>query len=231
MERVDWMDRLPANRYEFYRLLYEKRATLKEHADDLLPERVGLQPYITIEIYERLKGAFRQYRQLKAEKKRTDAVENDIVFYAGWLGHYVADGANPMHTTIQYNGWVGDNPNGYTTARDFHARFESVFVNANLARLQIADLIHAPVQLQDPFQDYIHYLKDSQALVEKSYQLEKAGGFNGEGTPESVEFVRQRLAAGCQMLLNLWYTAWLESEKPEPERRPAPAAPLPKSSH
>lgn len=218
LERVDWMAKLPPNRYEFYSALYERRATMKEHADDLLPERVGLQPYITIEIYERLKAGFRQYRQLKAAKKRTDAVEGDIVFYAGWLGHYVADGANPMHTTIQYNGWVGDNPNGYTTSHDVHNKFESVFVNANLARLPIADLVHAPTQLKNPFQDYINYLKDSKALVEKTYQLEKAGGFDGAGSPESVEFVRQRLGAGCQMLLNLWYTAWMESAKPEPAR-------------
>ena len=42
-------------------------------------------------------------------------MEQAILFYAGWLGHYVGDGSQPLHTTIQYNGWVGPNPHGYTT--------------------------------------------------------------------------------------------------------------------
>lgn len=214
LERVDWMDKLPPDRYAFYRALYERRAHTEAHPDDLLPERVGLQPYITMEIYERLKVAFREYRRLQAENKPTDVVEGNIIFYMGWLGHYVADGANPLHTTVNYNGWVGDNPNGYTTERNFHGKFEGEFVNRNLARLPIADLVKAPTRLQDPFNDYIQYLRDSHSLVEKTYQIDKAGGFNGTGTAESIDFVRRRMAAGCQMLLNFWYTAWLESATP-----------------
>jgi hypothetical protein len=54
-------------------------------------------------------------------------------------------------------------------------------------------------------------------LVEKVYQLEKAGGFTGKGSPEAFEFTTHRLAAGAQMLLDLWYTAWLESAVPAAE--------------
>src|SRR6185312_15886608 len=115
LERVDDIPQLPEGRYEFYRLLYAKKLAAKTHAEDFDPEKVGLQPYATTEVYQRLVVAFRDYRRLQKQNMPTDAVEQNIVFYAGWLGHYVADGANPMHTTIQYNGWVGDNPNGYTT--------------------------------------------------------------------------------------------------------------------
>ena len=62
LERVAWLDPLPPGRYEFYRKLYEKRTTTTDHPDDYLPERVGLQPYITMEVYGRLKAAFREYR-------------------------------------------------------------------------------------------------------------------------------------------------------------------------
>ena len=31
----------------------------------------------------------------------------------------------------QYNGWVGPNPKGYTTAHDVHSKMETAFVNAN----------------------------------------------------------------------------------------------------
>src|SRR5579872_5723584 len=65
LERVAWLNPLPRGRYEFYRKLYEKRASTTDHPDDYLPERVGLQPYITMEVYDRLKVGFREYRKLK----------------------------------------------------------------------------------------------------------------------------------------------------------------------
>jgi hypothetical protein len=217
LERVADLPELPQNRYDYYRLLYAKRVAAKEHGDDFLPEKVGLQPYITMEVYERLKVAFREYRRLQAEHQPTDGVEQDIVFYAGWLGHYVADGSQPLHTTIQYNGWVGDNPKGYTTSNQIHADFEGRFVQRNLAKLQFAGLVHDPVLLKDPWHDYLQYLRDSHQLVEKVYELDQAGALKSDA-PEAVEFVRQRLAAGSQMLLDLWYTAWEESAQPLPPR-------------
>jgi hypothetical protein len=229
LERVSWLDPLPRGRYEFYRKLYEKRAATTDHPDDYLPERVGLQPYITMEVYGRLKSAFRDYRQLRAAHKPTDVVQQAIIFYAGWLGHYAADAAQPLHTTIQYNGWVGPNPNGYTTEHHIHGQFESDYVRANIAAKDFAPLVKAPERLNDPFADYIAYLKSSNSLVEKVYQLEKAGGFTGKGSPEALEFTTHRLAAGAQMLLDLWYTAWLESAVPVPEHSgstpPAKSAP------
>jgi len=228
LERVSWLDPLPRGRYEFLRKLYEKRAATTDHPDDYLPERVGLQPYITMEVYGRLKSALREYRQLRAAFKPTDDVQQAIIFYAGWLGHYVADASQPLHTTIQYNGWVGPNPNGYTTEHHIHGQFESDYVRANITARDFAPLVKAPERLNDPFADYIAYLKSSNSLVENVYRLEKAGGFTGKGTPAAFEFTTRRLAAGSQMLLNLWYTAWLDSALPVPEHSPArPAAPPP----
>jgi hypothetical protein len=214
LERIDWMGPLPPDRYQFYRRLYDKRASGVPNPDQLLPERVGLQPYITMEIYERLKVAFRDYRRLRAAQQPTGAVEQNIVFYAGWLGHYVADGSQPLHTTIHFNGWVGDNPKGYTTDSTTHWNFEGPFVARNLAKLEFSALVKAPARLQDPPQDYVRYLRDTHAQVEEFYRLEKRGAFRDAGTAEGLAFTRERLAAGAQMLLDLWYTAWLESEKP-----------------
>ncbi len=211
LERLEWLDPLPRGRYEFYRKLYEKRAATTDHADDYLPERVGLQPYIVMEIYGRLKAAFREYRQRKAAQQSTAAVEQAIIFYAGWIGHYVADGSQPLHTTIQYNGWVGANPKGYTTQHEIHAQFETAYVGANIAAKDFAGLVQAPERLNDPFAGYVEYLEESNRKVEEVYALEKAGGFRGKGTTAAFDFTTHRLAAGSQMLVNLWYTAWIES--------------------
>jgi hypothetical protein len=226
LERVGWLDPLPPGRYEFYRKLYEKREATADHPDDYLPEHVGLQPYITMEVFGRLKAAFREYRHRRDLHQPTDPVEHAIVFYAGWLGHYVADGAQPLHTTIHYNGWVGLNPKGYTAEHGIHAKFESTFVAQNITVKDFAKLVHAPERLADPFGGYIDYLKESNRQVEKVYAIEKAGGFTGKGSQEAYDFTTHRLAAGSQMLLNLWYTAWLDSAA-NPETVPtAPVIPL-----
>ncbi len=211
LETVEGMD-LPPDRYSFYRELEAKREQTPGHPDNLLPERVGLQPYIVIEVYERLVVAFREYRQALLEHRDPDFAAADAIFYAGWLGHYVGDGSNPMHTTIHHNGWVGPNPKGYTTANTVHWKMEGIFVAANFKQLQFADLVPAqPRLLTDPFHDYLQYLRDSHQLVETAYQLEKEGGFDGEGTAVSRDFIRHRLAAGATMLRDLWYSAWVQS--------------------
>jgi hypothetical protein len=148
---------------------------------------------------------------MKASHQPTAAVEQAIIFYAGSMGHYVADGSQPLHTTIQYNGWMGPNPNGYTTQHEIHAQFETAYVAANIAAKDFAGFVHAPERVEDPFASYVAYLKQSNSLVERVYALEKAGGFREKGSPEAFEFTAHRLAAGSQMLLNLWYAAWLES--------------------
>ena len=211
LERIAWLDPLPEGRYEFYQKLYEKRALTKDNPDDYLPERVGLQPYIVMEIFGRLKVAFREYRHLRDHHRPTDLVEHKVVFYAGWLGHYVADGSQPLHTTIHYNGWVGANPKGYATHGGIHAEFETAYVSRNIATTDFANLVHAPEHIADPFGSYMQYLRTSNKLVEKVYELDKAGGFRAAGSREAFDFTAQRLAAGSQMLVNLWYTAWLDS--------------------
>lgn len=229
LERVDWLNPLPPGRYEFYRKLNEKRAATPDHPDDYLPERVGLQPYITMEVFGRLKSAFRDYRHLRATHQNTAPVEHAIVFYASWLGHYVADGSQPLHTTIKYNGWVGPNPKQYTTEHGIHALFETTYVTQNITAKDFAGLVHAPVHISDTFQQYVAYLRDSNGHVETVYAIEKAGGFIGKGSPEAVTFTTQRLAAGSQELLDLWYTAWIDSAVDANPSLPAPPTSLKKN--
>jgi hypothetical protein len=215
----------PVGRYGFMKKLYEKRAAMlaagasQKEADELLPDRVGMQPYITMEVYERMKVAMREYRHALTDKdkKRAAGIENNIILYAGWLGHYVADGSQPLHTSVHYDGWTGDNPNGYVTKHGIHSDFETRFVKENLALKDFAPLVHEPVQLKNPRLDYIAYLKESNSLVEPLYKLEKAGAFEGKGSAEGREFANKRLAAGAQMLANLWYTAWMDSAVDPPD--------------
>ena len=196
LEKLSGFGELPKGRYTYYKRLYKKVAADPDNADDWRPEKVGLQPYITIEVYDRLKVAFREYRKLKEENQPTEGIEQNIVYYAGWLGHYAADGSQPLHVTIHHHGWVGDNPSGYTTSGDIHSKFETRFVSRNIAAQDFAGLVGNPARLDSPFEDYVQFLKDTNALVQKVYELEKADGFKGSGTPEALQFTKEREARG-----------------------------------
>jgi hypothetical protein len=216
---------LPPDRYSFYRALEARRQQNPGQAGALQPDKVGLQPYITMEVFGRLVVAFREYRRAVRDHKSADFAERNAIFYAGWLGHYVADGANPLHTTVNYNGWMTANPRGYTTERTIHWKMEGVFVAANQNQLPFAALVPAEAhKLENPFQDYVAYLRKSHDYVEQVYELEKTRGFDGAGTPQSRQFIEQRLAYGAQMLRDLWYTAWVDSAvDPPPYAPPKPA--------
>ena len=220
---LEWADLiggpLPRRRYDFIRAL---AVAQKEHPDlPLSAEKVGLQPWAADEWYERMKASMREYRGLKASGKDTKPVEAEILFCAGILGHFVADASNPLHTSIQYNGWQGANPSGYTTEHRIHSQMESEFVSANVnAAKDIAPLIPAqPTILSDFFEDYMKYIRRSNTLVEQSYKLEKAGGFKGAGSVESRAFIDSRLAAGAAELRDAIYTAWLRSADVMPAYR------------
>ena len=217
LEMADMVGTLPKRRYDFIRALAQAQAAHPELA--LAPDKVGMQPWQVEEVYERLKVGFREYRKLAAANEDTRPVELAIEFYAGWLGHYVGDGSMPLHTTIQYNGWKGPNPNGYTTGRHIHSLFESTFVAANVKPGDVAPLVAAaqPKVLDDEWADYMEYLRHSHSLVEQTYQLEKAGGFAGAGTADGKAFTDERLAAGAIELRDMIYTAWLRSADPVEE--------------
>jgi len=106
---------------------------------------------------------------------------------------------------------VGTNPKGYSTHGGIHAEFETVYVSRNITATDFANMVHPPERLADPFSNYIQYLRRSNELVEKVYELDKAGAFRDAGSHEAFEFVAQRLAAGSQMVVDMWYTAWLNS--------------------
>ncbi len=210
LEPADALGPLPHRRLDF---------EAKVFAAGQRPEKVGLQPWEATEVWERLKAALREYRQLSAAHQDTAPVEQAAIFYAGWLGHYVGDASQPLHTTIQYNGWSGPNPNGYTTDHQIHWQFEGPFVAANLHASDVQPKMTTPHAIDaDMFDSYVGYLRHTATYVEKVYQLEKAAGFIGAGSPESRDFTAERLAAGASMLRDMIYTGWVDSAKPVPDR-------------
>lgn len=217
LEYTDMLGPLSRKRFEYIDGLAKAQAAHPELK--LSPTVVGLLPYVTEEVWQRLRNSMHEYRKVVAANEDTKPVETAIVIYAGWLGHYVADGSQPLHVTTNYNGWTGPNPHGYTTDHKIHSLYESVFVTANIRPSDIAPVVAAsqPRVVNDDWIDFLDYLHHTGRSVETVYQIEKAGGFTGAGTPEAKAFIVERMSAGAIELRDMIYTAWVRSGDPVEE--------------
>jgi hypothetical protein len=205
------------DRWRFVEALYE--------AELVRPERdVGFLPYRIEEMYQRLLTGFRLWRAADGETRTW--LEARILNDAGVLGHYVTDGSQPHHTTIHFNGWNASgarqdpNPEGFSTERDFHARFESDFVSAHVGYVDVLSRVPpgaAVLGTPDHVRTAIHgYLRATHAEVVTLYRLENAAPFDPDAPApsEHLAFTAERLAAGASMLRDLWWSAWVDSERP-----------------
>lgn len=191
------------------------------------PTTAGFVPYRILELFQTLRIEFRLWRAEKDSNKRK-WIEQRIVNDAGILGHYVSDVANPHHTTIHYNGWSGANPNGYTVFtrepnQGIHQRFEEIFVGAKINVNDVLPLVNEkPLVIEKPREEIWNYLRASNKLVEPLYILDKKEPFSAtNNSPEHKKFVSERLAAGAQMLRDLWWTAWVTSAAATTAQTPA----------
>jgi hypothetical protein len=212
LELAEMAGPLPPRRFDYIAALYAAGVAHPELAHDLRPEKVGLLPYEAVEVFERLQAALRNYRELLSQKQDTAPAEQAAIFYAGWLGHYVGDGSQPLHVTVNYNGWTQkDNPHNYTDDHKIHWRFEGPFVAKNIHRQDVEPFVTPVHVLNDPFDDFMAYLRQSQLKMERVYELDQQHGFDGAGTAESRKFTAERIAAGASMLRDMIDTAWIDS--------------------
>ncbi len=196
---------LPDNRYLYSDWL---RASGKE------PKDIGYLPYAILENYQRIQVSFRMWRDPRNSAER-DQIEQNIIYYAGVLGHYVADGAQPLHTTIHFDGWTTSTNPDHFTREHLHSRFESEYVRSQIKPEDFSPQVKPAQKLGDVFADTMKFLFDSNSQVVELYRLEKTARWDSQNrNAESKRFVTARLAAGAQMLANLWYTAWTDSASP-----------------
>ncbi|MBL0172989.1 MAG: hypothetical protein IPP90_20245 [Gemmatimonadaceae bacterium] len=173
---------------------------------------MGLLPFEMLELAQQLRGDFRLWR-IAPDSTTRAWIESRIIDDAGILGHYVADGSNPHHTTKHHNGWVGENPKGYTSDNRFHSRFESAFVQAHIKLPDVlAGMSHDARVLPNLREAIVTYLTTSFGQLDRLYELDRASPFQPEtSTPEQKAFASARLAAGAEMLRDIWWTAWVTS--------------------
>ena len=211
--------KLLPDRYKYIDLLYAS-GTLRRHG--ISNSTPGFLPWRIAELADRLTNEWRQWRLSAPRSSERRFIEADIIRDAGVLGHYVGDASNPHHTTENYNGWIEPNPNHYATDCGVHDRFERYFVSHVMETKDVVPFVAAPVMRTDYFASAIGEVRESNALVEALYRLDRDGKLDlfKPIAPEAREFAASRLAAGAAMLRDLWWSTWKASEKPPRRRQP-----------
>jgi len=190
---------------------------------DRTREWPGFAPWAIAEYYGKLKSGFSSLKAYEEHGGSAAEIANaraSVVYIMGVMGHYVGDCAQPLHTTVHHNGWVGDNPEGYTQWPGFHSWIDGGFIaktgitlDALVPRVvSVQPLALAAAGGEDPlFAATFAYVVAQHRLVEPLYALEKAGKFKAEPAATSGEgrdFIEGQLLRGGHMLAALWLTAW-----------------------
>ncbi len=199
----------------------------------------GFAPWTIDEYYTRLKSGFAYLKTFQENGGTPVEIANaeaNIVYIMGVMGHFVGDCAQPLHTTVHHNGWVGPNPKGYgpaftvnaagqSVASTIHSWIDGGFVGR--AGISLADLVPrvkpaAPISIaarpdhRDPmFVAILDYLLAQNKLVEPLYAMDQAGKFRIEAgkppTEEGRAFITGQLLKGGEMLGALWLSAWRDA--------------------
>lgn len=218
------LDTVPPLRNEYLRVMAISKYVHPEKVEpydagsdrDRSREWPGFLPHAICEHYARLQACFMQVRILEriGDPNRAYQVvqaRENALYHMGMLSHFVGDAAQPLHTTKHFNGWVGDNPGGYTTDRSFHAYIDGGVLDHH-AITYAAVRSHVSYGLRvnraDPWRDVLALLRRSFDCVEPLYRLERDGELRGE---TGRQFITARLADAAATLVALYAAAWASS--------------------
>jgi hypothetical protein len=217
------LDALPPNLDAFDAALRSAHTT---------PWKQGYLPYKILEGWQEIRKDFAIWRVDDYEAQHATSNADRARFASdellrqevtpldiGVWSHFVADGSQPLHVTVHYNGWDNyPNPRGYTNSHRTHALFESDFVDAHANVGEIRSLMPAYVPVNpgsETSQAHLlgmigTYLAGSQAAVVPLYELQKSGEFD-RATPKAITFTDAQLARGATELRDLIALAWEDS--------------------
>src|SRR5262249_48167918 len=114
-----------------------------------------------------------------------------------------------------HHGWVGENPNAYSTDRRIHAFVDTDILQVHGLGYDSLRTEPAPartVDPKDPWDNIVEHVSRSFEQVEPLYRLEKDGRLKG---PDGKRFIADRLLDGAAMLGALYKAAGKSSAPTE----------------
>jgi hypothetical protein len=126
------------------------RAATKDRPDDYLPEHVGLQPYITMEILGLAKGGFQRIPASAwvASGNRSGGTRHSFLCGLAWAlcGGWFPTIAHHDFTTT--GGW-GRTPKATPPSTEFMV-CSSTYMGPNITAKDFAKVVHSPARRADP---------------------------------------------------------------------------------
>jgi len=180
----------------------------------------GFLPHAIMEHYAKLQAAFNQVRILErldepARRHQLTQAREIAIYHLGTLAHFVGDATQPLHTTKHYNGWIGENPNGYTTSKQFHAYIDGGVIahhGLTYASLKPQVTCDRKINARDPWDDVLAQLRRANEKVEALYRLERDGELDG---PAGKQFIIECLSDAAAMLSATVWSAYSTAEPTE----------------
>lgn len=220
---------LPQLRYEFVAQLTRTdppppppEETPRRGINVAVKDDVGFLPYSILEHQAKLMSSFNTLRILEqlndpARKGQMEAARANVIHEMGQLSHFVGDAGQPLHTTIHHHGWVGDNPDGFTTERSFHQYIDGDVVA--LHGLDLTTLTAVAQPMRSIKADTVW--PETLALIERSFEkmrplyvLQKTGALQKE---EGKRFIAERMTDAASVLSGLYWEAW-QASAPTPQQ-------------
>ncbi|MBX2848401.1 MAG: hypothetical protein KTR16_08775 [Acidiferrobacterales bacterium] len=222
---------------DFPREFDEYRALCKSKG--LETTDVGTAPWRVLQFYKLIVSELSNLEH-KPKELKIDQI-NKALTYAGLMSHFVADLANPHHTSANYDGQLTGN-------RGLHAYFESVMVaelpldlsekvlkKAGSKRLWLRDyskgerdeILSDPQKLVWALVADSHRKVDQLTELDNKYSIISKSPINSESRESAQRkpakevvrhyerFVVERLAVGVDALAKLWQMAWEDAGKPD----------------
>ncbi|MDI6802428.1 MAG: T9SS type A sorting domain-containing protein [Bacteroidota bacterium] len=133
------------------------------------------------------------------------------------IGHYVGDGYQPLHCTLNYDGQLTGN-------RGIHSRYETTMLNSYQAQINIqTDSIY---YIGSPIDFIFEYIIHSNSLVDSimlaDNYAKSVSGYSGSGTApasyysalweKTERLTKDQLQRSTTALASIWYTAWVNSK-------------------
>ncbi len=185
-------------------MIQDETKLISEYGKDTVI-RQGVLPWATLETFNHLTQAFK-------DKNKELALR-----YAADLGHYVADGHQPMHTVLNYNGQL-------TGQKGLHFRYEITMVDDHLKDLEDSYQPHPAPYIQNPENFIFSYISGANSingiiLDADNFAFKLANERNGDQyfnlLWHRTKYITEiQFNKASEDLASLIYTAWVNGGKP-----------------
>jgi hypothetical protein len=165
-------------------------------------DRAGTLPWTIEQVAGQLEQAWR------------NANCTEVIVLAGHLSHYIGDASQPLHTTLYYEGYAGDD--------HMHERLEEA-VDSEIGELESDARPRVRIaKLDSVWPTLIAELRESHALLPDLVAADRAARASTSGSAQfDVALIRRertlivnQLADAASVLASLWMLEWTQAGKP-----------------